>query len=154
MTKPNAICWDLDGTLADVEHRRQYVRTKPKNWNAWNAGISADKPHFPVQMVYQALTLHPGYSSVNMILVSGREGTYREVTEKWLYDNSFAYHQLHMRKASDNRCDSIVKGEIADLISETHNIVMVFDDRPKVLRDCWQKRGIWTFDVGQGCEDF
>jgi hypothetical protein len=58
-----------------------------------------------------------------------------------------------MRKEGDYRDDSIVKGEIADEIEKTHNILFVFDDRPSVVRS-WQKRGIWTFDVGQGCEDF
>jgi hypothetical protein len=26
------VIFDIDGTLADPEHRRHYVRVKPKNW--------------------------------------------------------------------------------------------------------------------------
>ena len=42
--KLDVILFDLDGTLCDVKHRRQYVATNPRNWDAWNAGIINDKP--------------------------------------------------------------------------------------------------------------
>jgi hydroxymethylpyrimidine pyrophosphatase-like HAD family hydrolase len=34
------IVCDIDGTVANIEHRRQYVATKPKNWKAFNAGMA------------------------------------------------------------------------------------------------------------------
>ena len=43
MTK--VIVFDIDGTLANIEHRRSFVATKPKNWKAFNAGIVNDTPH-------------------------------------------------------------------------------------------------------------
>jgi hydroxymethylpyrimidine pyrophosphatase-like HAD family hydrolase len=36
------ICFDIDGTLANIEHRLDYVRSKPKNWKAFDSGIPND----------------------------------------------------------------------------------------------------------------
>jgi phosphoglycolate phosphatase-like HAD superfamily hydrolase len=155
MTKRNAIIFDLDGTLCDVTHRRHFVATKPRNWKAWNEGMPNDTPNTAVAFVFQALDYFIGHNlnDTDIIFVSGRSDDYREKTEEWLSRHGFEYNALYMRKYKDNRDDSIVKGEIADEIEKTHNILMVFDDRKRVL-DAWQARGIWTFDVGQGRGDF
>ena len=41
----NCFIFDLDGTICDVRHRRQYVATKPRNWDAWNKGLTQDVPN-------------------------------------------------------------------------------------------------------------
>lgn len=155
MSKRNAICFDIDGTLADVTHRRHFVTTKPKNWKAWNSAMTNDPSNSAVALVFQALDYFTEnfMNDTDIIIVSGRSDEYRPQTEEWLSKNGFEYSALYMRKHNDHRDDVIVKGEIADEIEKTHNIMMVFDDRPRVVRS-WQKRGIFTFDVGQGCEDF
>ena len=150
MTKRNCFCFDLDGTICNVNHRRQYVATKPRNWDAWNAGLLNDKPHKAVQMVYQALRQQ---SEVDLIIVSGRSDDYKEQTIKWLTDNEIFYDEIFMRKYKDHRDDAVVKSEIADEIEKTHNIIGVFDDRKRVV-NMWVNRGIWVFDVGQGKGDF
>ena len=152
MTKRNAICFDLDGTLCDVLHRRHFVATKPKNWGAWNRAMVNDTPNAAVEFVFRALTYYID-KDTDLIFVSGRSDDYREKTEDWLAKHCFEYHSLLMRKERDNRDDSIVKGEIADEIEKTHNILFVFDDRKRVV-DMWVNRGIWVFDVGQGKGDF
>lgn len=155
MTKRNAIIFDLDGTLCDVRHRRHFVATKPKNWKAWNEGMVNDEPNAAVAFVYTALDAVKRMTAdpTDIILVSGRSDDYREKTEKWLRKHGFEYTSLYMRKYKDNRDDSIVKGEIADEIEKTHDILFVFDDRKRVV-DMWVNRGIWVFDVGQGKGDF
>lgn len=151
----NCFCFDLDGTICNVNHRRQYVATKPRNWDAWNNGLVKDTPNEAVSFVYQALDYFIDHNlvSTDIFIVSGRSDDYRPQTEEWLSKNGFEYTKLYMRKFGDHRDDSIVKGEIADEILKTHNIIGVFDDRKRVL-DMWQAKGIWTFDVGQGCGNF
>ena len=93
MTKRNCFIFDLDGTICDVRHRRQYVATKPRNWDAWNAGLANDKPHKAVQMVYQAL--RSSYET-DLIIVSGRSDDYMNQTVNWLTDNEIFYDEIYM----------------------------------------------------------
>jgi uncharacterized HAD superfamily protein len=111
-----------------------------------------DEPNAAVEFVFRALTYYID-KDTDLIFVSGRSNDYREKTEEWLAKHCFEYHSLLMRNERDNRDDSIVKGEIADEIEKTHKILMVFDDRKRVV-DMWINRGIWVFDVGQGKGDF
>jgi uncharacterized HAD superfamily protein len=140
--------FDLDGTICDVRHRRQYVATNPRNWDAWNAGLVNDTPNVAVQKVFQALRNCNDHET-DLIIVSGRSDDYKEQTIKWLSDNEIFYDEIYMRKYKDHRDDAVVKSEIADEIEKTHNILGVFDDRQRVV-NMWIERGIWVFDVGQG----
>jgi hypothetical protein len=148
MTKKDCYVFDLDGTLCDVRHRRQYVATKPRNWDAWNAGLVNDHPHSPVLHVLQGLA-----QQYEILIVSGRSDDYRQQTEEWLAKYSVPYNNLYMRKYRDHRDDSVVKTEIANEIEQTHRILGVFDDRQRVV-NMWIERGIWVFDVGQGKGNF
>jgi hypothetical protein len=150
LNKPNCYIFDLDGTLCDVEHRRKFVTTNPKNWNAWDAGLVNDPVNIAVAVVYRTLCES---QRANMIIVSGRSEDYKEQTGKWLFENRLYYDEIYMRKSGDNRDDAIVKSEIADEIEKKFNIIAVFDDRLKVVK-MWQERGIFVFDVGQGRGDF
>ena len=146
--KPDVYLCDLDGTLCNVSHRRQYVATKPRNWDAWNAGLVNDKPNLAVLGIITSLTYY-----YPLIFVSGRSDDYRKQTEEWLEKYDISYNALYMRKYKDHRDDVIIKGELADEIEKEYNILGVFDDRKKVI-DMWINRGIFVFDVGQGKGDF
>jgi predicted secreted acid phosphatase len=140
--------FDLDGTLCDVSHRRQWVATQPKNWDAWNAGISEDKPNMPVLEV-----LHRLSNVYDIVLVSGRGSEYRQPTIDWLRKHGVNFDNLYMRTEGDFRPDDEVKSELADQVEKDYRIVGVFDDRKRVV-DMWIKRGIFVFDVAQGGGDF
>lgn len=153
MTKRDCFIFDLDGTICDVHHRRQYVATKPRNWDAWNAGLVNDTPNRAVKLVYKALYRDCNGGTIDLFFVSGRSDDYRRQTEEWLKYYGFEWNHLFMRKYKDHRDDAVVKSEIADEIEKTHNIIGVFDDRKRVV-NMWIERGIWVFDVGQGKGDF
>jgi len=146
--KPDVYLCDLDGTLCNVSHRRQYVATKPRNWDAWNAGLVNDKPNLAVLGIITSLTYY-----YPLIFVSGRSDDYRKQTEEWLEKYDISYNALYMRKYKDHRDDVIVKGELADEIEKEYNILGVFDDRKKVI-DMWINRGVFVFDVSQGKGNF
>jgi hydroxymethylpyrimidine pyrophosphatase-like HAD family hydrolase len=147
------ICFDIDGTLANIEHRLDYVRSKPKNWKAFDAGIPNDKVNEPVASVMRSLR----YSSGNdIVLASGRNERSRQATEDWLrVNNLYMYDKLYMRKADDFRSDDTVKQEMLyEIIADYgRKPDMVFDDRPRVVR-MWRNNGIFVFNVYQGDEDF
>ena len=145
------VVFDIDGTLANIEHRLDYVRSKPKNWKAFDAGIPNDKVNEPVAEAFRS------FAAFNtIVLASGRNERSRDATEKWLQTNGFIeYDKLYMRKADDFRSDDIVKQEILDEIVRDFGKKpdMVFDDRPRVVR-MWRDNGIFVFNVYQGDEDF
>jgi predicted secreted acid phosphatase len=150
--KPNCVVFDLDGTLCNVYHRRQYVATKPRNWDAWNAGIINDTPNQPVLEVFNALK-----DRFPIFFVSGRSDDYRDVTIQWFENHGIYEHDyngLLMRKYKDHRDDAIVKGELADEIEKDYKIFAVFDDRQSVIKNTWISRGVFVFDVSQGNGDF
>lgn len=142
----------MDGTLCNIEHRLDYVRSKPKNWRAFDAGIPNDKVNLPVATVFDAMVMH----NHDIVLASGRNERSRLATETWLRKNEMiGYDRLYMRKADDFRADDIVKQEILDEIIRDYGKKpdMVFDDRPRVVR-MWRDNGIFVFNVYQGEEDF
>ena len=147
------VCFDIDGTLANIEHRLDYVRSKPKNWKAFDAGIPNDKVNFPVAQTFYSLR-DAGHV---MIFASGRSDRTRTETMKWLIDNDLWDQdaKLYMRKEGDFRNDSIVKREMLNEIIDFYGKKpdMVFDDRPRVVK-MWRDAGIFVFDVYQGTEDF
>lgn len=146
------VVFDIDGTLANIEHRLDYVRSKPKNWKAFDAGIPNDKVNEPVA----AVLVNMADAGHDIVLASGRNERSRQATVDWLYDNELdCYQKLYMRKADDFRSDDIVKQEILDQIIADYGRKpdMVFDDRPRVVR-MWRDNGIFVFNVYQGEEDF
>jgi len=143
--------FDIDGTLADIEHRRHFVRSKPTNWRAFFAGIPNDAINDPVAYMY--------WNSIKaqncVILASGRGEETREATESWLSTNGLVgYSKLYMRRERDYRPDDIVKKEILDQIIQEYGKPDVwFDDRPKVVK-MLRNNGVFVVDVYQGEEDF
>ena len=148
------VVFDIDGTLANIDHRLDYVRSKPKNWKAFDAGIPNDKVNLPVAEIFWSLKEVVGN---DIIFASGRNERSRQATEDWLQDNNlWDYHsKLYMRKADDFRSDDIVKQEILDQIIADYGKKpdMVFDDRPRVVR-MWRDNGIFVFNVYQDEDDF
>lgn len=145
----NIVIFDIDGTLANGEHRQQFVRAKPKNWPAYNKRMSDDGIHQHVKDIYDALTFMDVH---DIYIVSGREEIFRDVTEKWLRDNGIiGYMALYMRPKNDYRSDDIIKEEILNKHFDKSRILCVFDDRPRVIR-MWRKNGIPVLDCGLGIE--
>lgn len=146
------VVFDIDGTLANIEHRLDYVRSKPKNWKAFEAGIPHDGVNEPVAEIFYDLS-DAGH---DIVLASGRNESSRIATQDWLLSNGLVgWQKLYMRAADDYRSDDIVKREILDCIVADYGCKpdMVFDDRPRVVK-MWRDAGIFVFDVYQGEDDF
>jgi hypothetical protein len=140
------IVFDVDGTLAHMEHRRHWVATKPKNWPAFNAGMSRDTTHDDIVWLAQLFAAQ-GHT---IIICSGRGEETRAVTEKWLTDNGVEFTQLYMRGLKDYRQDSIVKVELLALIREQHGEPWLwFDDRTQVV-DAIRAEGVRVLQVAPG----
>ncbi len=144
------VIFDLDGTLANINHRLHLIKIKPKNWPAFHACIDRDKPIEPVRAVFDALRATNKY---DIIILSGRNEEARDKTERWLKKHGFEYDELIMRREKDYRDDAIIKEEFLFKLIEKYGKkpLFVVDDRVRVVR-MWKKNGVFVFDVRQ-CEE-
>jgi len=143
------VVWDIDGTLANIEHRRHWIRHNPKNWPAFNRGMVHDTVYD--DMVWLLKTLHT--AGCTILIASGRGEENRQVTENWLdtvADVAGLYTKLYMRPAGDYRADTIVKSEILDQMSaDGFHPDMWFDDRNGVVNTI-RSRGVRVLQVADG----
>jgi predicted kinase len=136
----DAVCFDVDGTLALRVSRNPFDYTKVKE----------DKP---IKIVFEQMEFQ--YSKGREIFVfSGRDGLCYEDTFEWIRENlNNDDFTLCMRKTGDKRRDSIIKKELYEQhIKDKYNLIAVYDDRPQVLNELWRDLGIFTFDVGKGVD--
>ena len=145
MTK--IVVFDIDGTLANVDHRRQFVASRPKNWAAWNAGMVNDTVNEDIKWTLDSFANRAG---TKIVLCSGRGEETRTVTEQWLRDNSIHFDALFMRKAKDYRKDSIVKVELLQQIREQWGEPFLWvDDRTQVV-EAIRAAGVRVLQVAKG----
>lgn len=135
--KAKAIIIDLDGTLADITHRRKFVEGKVKDWKRFNQNIiNDDLNHWCAEIIRRMISDH------QILLVSGRTDDLKEETIAWLEKHSVPYHKLHMRKSKDYRDDTVVKKEIFEgEIRPVFDVQFVIDDRAKVVK-MWRDAGL------------
>jgi hypothetical protein len=158
-TEMETIICDLDGTLANCEHRVHHVqkvdgkglKRKP-DWNAFYAGVRDDTVNGAVLYVLDQF-MNYGPSQFEVIFCSGRPERCREDTVEWLKEECRMWEpprtQLLMRKDGDFRADYIVKQEIYDTHIKGKNVLFVMDDRQQVV-DMWRRNGLKCFQVAEG----
>ena len=146
MSKHKAIIIDLDGTLCDIEHRVHHVKSKPKDWDAFNQALDQDRPYYWCIELMAAMKSH-GYK---IYFVTGRGENYRKMTVDWLGHHKILFDELHMRKDQDFREDSEVKEEIyINEIEKNSQVLFVVDDRKSVV-ERWRKLGLTCLQCAVG----
>jgi hypothetical protein len=161
---------DIDGTLANIAHRRHFVASKPKNWKAFNASMHLDTLNEDIADLVRLIWLgHDQIDNVEtrIILASGRGEETRQVTTDWLLKYNiwpevtdpkfvfktpprFIYERLYMRPLKDNRSDVIVKQEILEQIKKDgFDPFMAIDDRDGVVA-MWRSNGLRCLQVDRG----
>jgi hypothetical protein len=145
------IIFDLDGTLALIEHRRHHVG-KHKNWPAFYAACVRDQPHTAVITIFIALW-QQGH---DIQIWSGRSDIVRSETIVWLAKHtgmnpSEINDRLVMRRDGDYTPDEQLKERWLDELEplQRARIEMVFDDRDKVVA-MWRRRGLTCLQVEKG----
>lgn len=141
------IIFDVDGTIADVEHRRHLVNGDNKDWKAFRLATADDKP---VQWVCDIAKRFIAQGD-DVAFFSARNESEREITEQQIADWIGDGHKgLFLRPDGDFRCDAEFKSELADKFEEFGGkIDMVFDDRNKVV-EMWRNRGVNVIQVADG----
>jgi len=148
--------FDLDGTLALIEHRLHFIQGSKKDWRGFFGAVGDDKPNLPVIRTLQALRK----AGAEAWIWSGRSDECKAQTVEWLkrngcwFDFGFgmpAPERFRMRKAGDRRDDVVVKREWLNEIEppEWARLTAVFDDRARVVQ-MWRDAGVPCFQVAPG----
>lgn len=138
------VIFDIDGTLADISERVHHIRRKPKNWNAFIAGMAQDKAIHSMIRLCNILYA----SGLRIILCSGRNEKNRPETVEWLAKHGVNYHELLLRQDEDFRSDAIVKREILQGFDKS-KILFVVEDRSRVV-EMWRAEGLVCLQPAPG----
>jgi len=142
--------FDLDGTIALIDHRRHLVEGETKEWRAFFAACVDDEPNHPVIDTL----MHLLDSGADVWIWSGRSSEVMNQTKDWLADHlgSFGHGvPLMMRLEGDFTPDEVLKADWLDGLDsyDRRRLVAVFDDRDKVV-SMWRSKGIPCFQVAPG----
>ena len=128
---------DLDGTLANIEHRLEYVKRKSPDWDSFYAACKNDVPNEWCVDLMRSLCA----SGIIVNIVSARRDSERFTTLKWLDKYDIPFNQLLMlRKGSDNTPDVELKQDWLNGYGKK-SIIFVVDDRQRVV-DMWRRNGL------------
>jgi hypothetical protein len=140
---------DVDGTIADIEHRRKHLQITPKNWDDFFRDMKDDKINEWCKEII--LQLAPRYG---VMLCTGRMEKHRAETVAWLKKNGLKFPniiKIFMREDNDFRSDDVVKEEIylKQIKPAYKNILFVIEDRKRVA-DMWRRNGLICLHCAEG----
>ena len=138
------VIFDIDGTLADVSERIHHVMKKPKNWQAFFAGMAQDEALHSMVRLCNILYA----SGLRMVLCSGRSEEHRGETVAWLARRGVKYHELLLRRGGDRRSDVVVKREMLANVDKA-SILFVVEDRSRVV-EMWRSEGLVCLQCAPG----
>ena len=160
MTTPLYI-FDLDGTLALIDHRRHFVEGEKKDWPAFYRACVDDEPNEPVIRTLNALRK----AGAEVWIWSSRSDEVKTETVAWLHRHGCfgsprdvlwawpfgAPERFRMRPANDYTPDDELKRRWLSEIEppEYARLTAVFDDRDKVVA-MWRAAGVPCFQVAPG----
>jgi FMN phosphatase YigB (HAD superfamily) len=120
--------FDIDGVLADASHRQHHVQTRPKDWDAFFAGVGEDPVIEPGrQRLLAAAVDH------EIVLVSGRPERTRAATEAWLEVGGMGHPRLILRADQDWRPAAVAKLDLIRELGTPDEVAVIVDDDPSVV---------------------
>ena len=149
MNIKTTVIFDLDGTLALVDKRREIAK-KPNGKIDFDIFydpqyIELDEPNsFVIDLA--KMYKRNGYE---IVIVSGRSDRTKEATERWLEKYGILYDRMIMRKRKNFTPDNELKERWLEKYLDPDNIHVVVDDRQRVV-DMWRRNGLDVFQVANG----
>ncbi len=138
------IC-DLDGTLADVQHRVHHIQDGNDDWDAFYGASGKDTPIEPVIELVRALA----GAGHRIHILSGRREDTRATTEAWLARNQVPYERLLLRGLNDYTSDDELKRRWLDADYDLSEILLVIEDRNSVV-NMFRSLGLTCLQVAPG----
>ena len=149
MNIKTTVIFDLDGTLALVDKRREIAK-KPNGKIDFDIFydpqyIELDEPNSSV-IELAKMYKRNGYE---IVIVSGRSDRTKEATERWLEKYGILYDRMIMRKRKNFTPDNELKERWLEKYLDRDDIHVVVDDRQRVV-DMWRRNGLDVFQVANG----
>ncbi len=135
---------DVDGVLADVRHRLHHLESRPKDWAGFFAAMGEDGV-LPEGLELAQEIAAEGHA---VVYLTGRNESYRVVTQDWLERHGFPEGLLVMRPDRDRRPARLFKPQALRRIAVRREVLLVVDDDPAVVdaltQDGWPvRRATW-----------
>ena len=149
--KTLTVIFDLDGTLALIDKRRELATIGLNGKINWEIffnpnNIQLDEPNIPVIKTFQAMK----QAGFRVGIFSGRDSISEKETKEWLTENGINWDFIKMRPQGDFTPDDRLKKQwLDDELDQGHSILCVFDDRDKVVK-MWRENNIACFQVEYG----
>ena len=144
--KPNAVIFDMDGTLANVSGIRHYIvppTPMPKGWHKDFHSFHSESVNVPVNESVKDQAIRAHMLGNAILIVTARRAMYRNQTAWFLAMNGIPSDAMYMRGDKDGRPDYEVKRDILDAIRRRYNVIHAVDDNPSVIQ-LWQENNIPT----------
>jgi hypothetical protein len=136
-----AVLVDIDGTLANNQHRQHYMAGEKQQWGNFFDAMGDDAVFPEIKFLVNTIFSN---TSLSVILTTGRPSQYHTVTNLWLQNMGVCYSMLMMRSQGDDRSDVDVKRSMLRMIREQAiEPMFCIDDRPEVV-EMWREEGIRT----------
>ena len=167
MNNKNTVIFDLDGTLALIDSRRELsIKDNGKlDWDTFfnPKMITLDDPNLPV--IKMAQMFHN--DGFRVVIFSGRNDRSFHATVSWLKTHDVPHDLLVMRPdkfkdkswpiANGNPAthdlrfmpDDILKKKMLDTFVDINDVFLIVDDRDRVV-DMWRSLGLDVFQVAEG----
>jgi hypothetical protein len=144
----NTIVVDLDGTLANLDHRLPLIKGPKKHWDKFYSLVAGDRVNEWCASLMQEMN-----RAHNVVIVSARPMIVKEATEKWLSDNRVRYGVLYLlrKDSKDFTPDTELKRNWLKWYGKD-NILFTVDDRQRVV-DMWREEGVICLQCNAWKED-
>lgn len=123
-SKPRAVLFDIDGTLAHMHNRSPY------DWKK----VGEDTVDWDIAYIQNCLAFTNASDSPTIFVTTARDGIAEFNTKKWLLDNGIKYDSFLIKEQGDLRSDWVVKEEMWRELVEDYYIVGCFEDSLSVVR--------------------
>ncbi len=144
------VIFDLDGTLANIDHRLHFVQNGNKDWDGFYAACVDDVP----KPAIVELALMCDDAGHEIIISSGRSENVRAETVAWLEAHGVPYSALLMRPNGSFVPDQALKKAWLDQgkLGAKEDILFVVEDRDRMVK-MWRDQGLTCLQVEQWVEE-
>ncbi len=134
---------DIDGTLANIEHRICLIKKPTPDREAFHKECINDKPI--QQMIDLVNNLYENYQ---IVLITGRTEKNRKDTIAWLAEYGVCHDIMYMRQNGNYEPDYRIKPKMLSA-EQIKRVAFAIDDRNQVV-DMWRELGLLTLQCADG----